>query len=188
MRKPTKSYLDAHAEQLTAWLTDQRQGGEGITYAQAVDRLAELDCKASLSRVCAWWQDRLQEQAEKQVLRNIATGHALCRKVETAFAENPAPELETLIALHRNLILQLSSTANADPDKIELVNRMMKPVLESVKVQLAERQTKVSEDKLKLLQEKAAKADQASGVMGSRELTEAEKIARMHELFGIAPK
>ena len=39
--------------------------------------------------------------------------------------------------------------------------------------------------KLKLLEQKAAQADQAKGILENPELSEADKKARMHELFGL---
>ena len=44
----------------------------------------------------------------------------------------------------------------------------------------------LDERKLKLLEAKAAQADKAKGILENRELSEAEKKSRMHELFGLA--
>jgi hypothetical protein len=54
------------------------------------------------------------------------------------------------------------------------------------KAQLDERKVKVSEGRLELLKAKAAQADNARGILSNKELTEQEKKARMHELFGLA--
>ncbi len=69
-------------------------------------------------------------QAQSQILRQLAEAGKRCREVEEALARDPAPELETLIKVHRVLILKLSSEAGANPELLKLVGILMKPVLE----------------------------------------------------------
>jgi hypothetical protein len=45
---------------------------------------------------------------------------------------------------------------------------------------------KVSERRMALLEKKAEQADQAKGIMADASTSEAEKQARMRELFGIS--
>lgn len=55
-----------------------------------------------------------------------------------------------------------------------------------IKAQLDERKVRVAEGRLTLLERKAQQADQAKGVMQDKALTEAQRAARMKEIFGIA--
>lgn len=54
------------------------------------------------------------------------------------------------------------------------------------KARFEERKIKVSERKLALLEQKAAQADAAKGVLENKELSEAQRIARMREVFGMS--
>jgi len=54
------------------------------------------------------------------------------------------------------------------------------------KAKFEERKVSVSERRVALLEQKAAQADKAKGVLEDKELTEEQKAARMRELFGIS--
>lgn len=158
-------------------------GGKTLAEAQAELKLAK--CDVSLGRLSEWWSSRQSAMWQESILKQITSGARQCREVEAAFAEAPAPEFDTLIKLHRVLILKLSTQGNADPELLELVNRMMKPVVQFARLQQLEQQNKIEERKLVLLEKKAAMADQAEAVAKS-DLTAEEKAARMREVFGIA--
>jgi hypothetical protein len=177
--KARPSKLDRFGERLEEWFL------AGKTLAQAQELLAAEGCAVSLGRLSEWWSSRQSVLLEDRLLGQIASGARQCREVEAQFAENPAPEFETLIRLHRVLILKLSTQGNAEPEMLELVNQMMKPVVQFARLQQVQAQIKLDERRVKLLEEKAKLADQAKGVMEDKALSEEERAARMRELFGM---
>jgi hypothetical protein len=128
MTKHKPSKLDAHAERLEEWFL------AGKTLKEAQEQLRLDGCAVSLGRLSAWWQGRQAARQEEELLRQIASGAAQHKAVEAEFARHPAPELETIIKLHRVLIMKLSTQANAEPDLLETLGRLMKPVLEFAKL------------------------------------------------------
>jgi len=141
MSKQRASKLDPHAERLEEWF------GAGVTLEEAQRRLRELGCAVSRSRLGDWWQARMQARQQEALLRQIATGARQHQEVLREFARHPAPELETIIALHRVLILKLSTQANADPRLIELVGQMMRPVMEHARLVEKRRELELAEQK-----------------------------------------
>ena len=90
-------------------------------------------------------------------------GAQQCEQVEKEFAENAAPDMETLLRLHRVLLLQLSTQASADPQLIKLVNQSMRTMLEYTQQQSREKlattlqdRREQSREKLVALQERRA--------------------------------
>jgi hypothetical protein len=67
---------------------------------------------------------------QEQLLEQIALGAQQCREVERQLSSCPAPELETIIKLHRVLILKFSAEAKAAPEMLKLVKDLMKPVMD----------------------------------------------------------
>jgi hypothetical protein len=140
--KDRPSKLDAFAEQLEQWFEL-----EHMTLAEAGARLHDAGCDVSLSRLSKWWMRRQGELIQDRILERIATGAQQCQEVEKQLAETPAPELDTLIKLHRVLIFRLSTEANANPELLELVDRLMKPVLGYYKLEDKRRETSLAERK-----------------------------------------
>lgn len=138
-QKPSK--LDGYAERLDEWFSG------GMTLDQAKEQLRLDGCSVSRSRLGEWWSARLQGKQEDALLRQIATGARQHQDVLQEFAKHPAPELETIIKLHRVLILKLSTQANADPDMLELLGRLMKPTMEFAKLQEKRRELELLEQK-----------------------------------------
>ena len=132
MSKEKKSKLDPFAERLTQWFTPKDKGGDGLTLEQAQEQLALDGCKISTGRLSTWWESQQQEQLQVKLLGQIASGAQQCRAVEKQFGSNPAPELETLIKLHRVLILQLSTQGNANPEFLKLADQLMRTAMEFV--------------------------------------------------------
>lgn len=178
--KPRQNKLDRYAEQLDGWL-----GVENITLDQAVEKLRDLGCSSSRSAVGAWWDRRRSAQMQERLLGQIASGSQQCREVEAALNRSGAPELETLIKLHRVLILKLSTEANVNPEMIELVGGMMKPVMEFAKLEAKKVDQALDERRVKIMEQKAAQADEAKQVTGS-DLTAEEKAMRMKQIFGMS--
>src|ERR1017187_2875325 len=86
--------------------------GEKKTLAEIQTWLKEEGCMVATSTLGAWLESARQRQLQARLLGQITSGARQCRDVEKQFGKNPAPELETLIKLHRVLILQLSTQGN----------------------------------------------------------------------------
>jgi len=67
--------------------------------------------------------------------------------VEEEFGNHPPPELETLIKLHRVIILQLSAQMNSNPDAVRWVTALMKPVMDWARLQEQRRERELAERK-----------------------------------------
>src|SRR3989442_1123746 len=117
MSKRKQSKLEEHVEQLDEWF-----GAEEITLAEARKRLGKLGCSVSLARLSEWRRARQWRRLRQQLLEQIAAGARHCEEVEREFGQNPPPELETLIKLHRVIILQLSAQTDAKPEAARLVS------------------------------------------------------------------
>ena len=131
--KTRKSKLDAYEEALDALLLPEREGGKNATLAIAQAQLADgqfgSPLKVSLSRLSAWWQARQSAREQQRVLDKITSGRQRCDEIESELQEHPAPELDTLIKLHKVLILHLSSQGVADPALLKLADNMLDRVI-----------------------------------------------------------
>lgn len=101
----------------------------------------------------------------------IAESALLCEEIEGQFDKNPPPELETLLKLHRVLILKFSLEANASQDLLRLVRDLMKPVMDWAQLQekrklreLAERKYHDQAEALKAAQAKEKQAGDAAAL------------------------
>jgi hypothetical protein len=156
MSKQKTSKLDPFAERLIAWFTPVDKGGDGFTLRQAQDELRKDGCSVSLQRLSEWWERQQAEMAEAALLQQIATGAELHRKVKTQFATDAPPELQTLIDLHRVLIMQLSAQAATNPKMLELADRSMRTVMDyfsgQTKAKLEDRKLNLSERRVVLME------------------------------------
>lgn len=183
MSKQRESKLDQHApalldmdvqkktlEEMLAWLRE-----EGVT------------CSAStLSR---WLESQRSRQLQEKLLAQIATGAEQCASVEKQFSKNAPPELETLIKLHRVLILQLTTQAQADPELLKLADQLTRTALEytsgKTKAAHKERELVLAEEKFQLefceqLLDQALR-EQAERIANSN-LSQSAKIAAMRKV------
>ena len=87
-----------------------------------------------------------ERQLEK-LLESLATAARHCQEVERAFGANPAPDLETLIQLHRFLIFQYSLEAPSNPEVLKEVRNLMKPVMDWAALQEKRKQRELAEQK-----------------------------------------
>ena len=177
--KAKVSKLDPYAERLQEWFL----GGKTLVEAQGL--LGADGCSVSLGRLSEWWSSRQSWIQGEQLIQQITSGANQCREVEAAFGAHPAPELETVIKLHRVLAMQFATRANVDPKMMEQAERATKMVLEFAKLLEKRRVTDLDERRVKLLEQKSALADAATGVMGDKALSEEQRAARMRELFGM---
>jgi len=182
--KRINSKLDAYAARLEQLLNPVDEGGAGMTLQKAQESLKEDGISVALSTLSQWWSARRGRMMEERLLDRIASGAAQCREVEAELADNPAPELKTLIGLHRVLILKLATEGNADAEKLELVNRMMREVQKYARLEQLQEQNRMEDRKLKLLERKAEQAEQAEGITKS-DLSAEEKAVKMREIFGL---
>jgi hypothetical protein len=129
MAKAKSSKLDPHAERLTEWFL------AGKTLAEARELLRQAGCAVSLSRLSVWWESRQAARAEEALLRRITSGAEQVRTVERAFGENPAPELATIIKLHRVLAMQFATAGSSSPALLEVSERATRMALEFAKLE-----------------------------------------------------
>lgn len=188
--KARESKLDPHAEQLIAWFTPKREGGEGLTYMQARNRLSEQGVDASINALFRWWHSYLQLQLRDRLLTDIASGAQFNRQLEKSLGDNPPPELQTLIKLIRTLVAQLAVNGSADQATLKLVGQLTSLVLEHDKSRanysLKEKDLEIKERRIVLLEQKAEQADAAKATLGDAALTEDEKQQRIRQIFGMA--
>lgn len=178
--KTRPSKLDAHAEQLREW------DAQNVPLGEMATRLKSAGCSVSLGRLSQFLADQRQAALQSRLLAQITTGSRACKEVEAQFAKTDAPELASLIKLHRVLIMQLATQASADPALIELVTGAMKPVLEFAKLELKGREFGLERDKwatqtcelfLKWF------ADQKARDIAESNASNADKIAQLRQTY-----
>lgn len=180
--KTRKSRLDQYADTLLA-MDNEKQ-----TLAQIQEWLKAEGCVISLGSLSDWLSGARQRRLQDQLLGQIASGAKQCAEVEKSFGKNPAPQLETLIKLHRVLILQLSTMGNADPMLLSLANDLLQTAMEYTsgltKAKFKERELKLAEEKFQLeFCEKIldqALRDQAERIANSN-LSQKDKIHAMRK-------
>ena len=118
------------------------------------------------------------------VLALIASGGLMNRKLDEAYAKNPAPAIERLVEVTKTLIQSLQIMGAADPEMLELANAMFKTALEYLKEQGKNEDRKLDREKYETeaaekMLDKAlrAKADE----LNASSLSQAAKIAEMRK-------
>jgi len=104
-------------------------------------------------------QEVALEEDREWLLAQIGEGARHCKEIEAEFGKNPAPELETLIKLHRVMVLQLSSEGKVGRETIGVVTALMRPVMEWARLQEKRKTRELAEEKhrAQVEAEKAAK-------------------------------
>ena len=186
MSKAKPSKLDQYAETLLA-MDDAKQ-----TLLEIQAWLKAEGVTVSLGRISEFLSAARSSRLQASLLAQIATGAQQCKAVERQFARNAAPELETLIKLHRVLILQLSTQGNANPEFLKLADQLMRTAMEFVSGQTKaahkERELNVTEAKFRRetceLFLKWSEDKQAREVAGSN-LSYTDKIEQLGQtMFG----
>src|ERR1039458_9262786 len=182
MSKHHASKLDQFAEPLLE-MDDQKK-----TIAEIQAWLKAEGVTVSTGRISGFLSALRQSRLEAQLLGRIASGARQVSAVEQQFGKNPAPELETLIKLHRVLILQLSTQGNANPEFLKLADQLMRTAMEFISGQTKaahkERELKLAEDKFQIefcemiLQQTVREAAER---IASSNLSQADKIAAMRQ-------
>jgi hypothetical protein len=187
MNKQKQSKLDPHAEALEEWLRPKERGGKGFTLEQAREQLRLDGTSVSCSRLSDWWSARQSQRMEEQLLAQISSGAQQCRDVEQSFGKNGGVGLETLIKLHRVLILKLATEGNMDSDKLELVNRMMREVQKFARLEQLGEQIALERDKFQFDAAKACLAalPELKAISNDKAISDSEKLQRVRlKLFG----
>jgi hypothetical protein len=186
--KARPSKLDDFADKLREWFTPKEQGGEALTLAQARNRLSELNCSVSVSRLGDWWEAKRAELLQEKMLADIASGAQFNRQLEKQLAANAPPELLTLMKLIKTLIAQLAVNGAADQDTLKLVGQLSSLVLEHDKsranYEIKKAELDLKERRVVLLEQKAALVDQAKQVVESKS-SPAEQMQRLRQIFGM---
>jgi len=181
MTKHRASKLDAVADELTEWFE-----AEHLTLDQARERLHEdHGIRVSRSRLSQWWARENERRMQQRLLERIATGARFCKQVRSKFSgASPAPDLDTLAGLIRVLVMQLSVRGQADPKTLEIVQRMMRMLIQHERARLKQQEIRIDQRRLELLERRAKQAEQAEEVAGS-ELSAEQKQERIKQIFGI---
>jgi hypothetical protein len=128
--------------------------------------------------------EALREHQE-HLLDQIAQGAELCREIERKLAEHPAPELETIIRLHRVLVLKLSVEAEGAPAMLKLTSDLMKPLMDWARLEEKRKEVALAEQKHRdQMEAQRAEREKASGDASKALSTETlQKIERELHLF-----
>jgi hypothetical protein len=130
-RKPRASKLDPFAEEIQGWFEEEK-----ITFTEAAQRLKTRGCSTSIDNLGRWWRRRRSNALEEQLLDQIEFAGDQCRKLDRAFRKSPAPVIDTLLKVHRVLVLKLNNQANADPKLIALASSAFKPLFEWTRIDM----------------------------------------------------
>ncbi len=97
---------------------------------------------------------------EEEVLARLAHGARYCQEVEQQLARFIGPELDTIMRLHRMIILKLSTQAEVKPELWDVLKDLMKPVMDWARLQEQQREREFAEKKYRD-QVEVEKADEA---------------------------
>ena len=179
MSKQQKSKLDQFAERLDEWF-----GVEKKTIAQVQEQLRLDGCSVSSGRLSEWWTAREKVFNTRQILGDITSGAEHCREIDSAFAKNPAPHLETVIKVFKVLIMQLATKGTAEPEFLKLADQLSRTAIEFIsgqtKAAFKERELTIEEQKFA-----ESKKDEQTKALEFC-LEEAKKFSAVQELFRAA--
>lgn len=125
--RPEAFEQNLSAEQLSllyAWCA------RGYNVAKS-NALQEWGLNVSVKALCRWFH----KDDDLKILSFIAGGAQMSQKIESAYQENPAPAIETLVKVSRTLVMQLQVQGATDPEKLEMANALFKNVLDFLKLQ-----------------------------------------------------
>jgi DNA-binding phage protein len=182
--KSRPSKLDRFAAQLAELDAEKK------TLSDICEWLAAEGCKASPSSVSVYLERLRSERRQAALLTQIASGSRQSADVEKQFSKNPAPALDTIIKLHRVMIMQLATKSVDNPELIEVTNALTKTVMDFVsgqaKAEIEKQKLSQGERKIVLLEKKAAQADATATVLADAQLTPAQREQRIKEIYGRA--
>ena len=174
MSKQKASKLDQYAETLLE-MDDQKK-----TLVEIQTWLKAEGVTASTGRLSEFLESLRSSRRETILLSQITSGARQTAEVEAAFQKNPAAELETLVKLHRVLILNLTTKGVANPEFLKLADQMTNTVLSffSAKTKGAHKEREVT-----LAEAKAAEAKKTDGQKALEYCLAESKGTPAEELF-----
>jgi hypothetical protein len=160
--------LDQHAEELDCWFRE-----EDLTLSEACKRLSALGCSTSIASLSRWRRDRHWDCLRRELLEQIGAGANHCRQVELEFGTHAPPELETLIKVHRMLVLKLSAQTDTNPDAVRQITALMKPVMDWARLLEQRKERELAEQKYRdqLAAQKAEREREQKAGSGETGLT-----------------
>ena len=120
------------------------------------------------------------EEVQSRLLDRMAQGAKLCRQVEALLRREPGPELETILALHRVLVLKLSAESQGAPELLALANTLMKPLMDWARLEESRKERELAEQKHRdqMAAQKAEKEKEQPGPCQALRPETLEKIER----------
>ena len=186
MPKKIASQLDRYAEALQ----EMELAVPPKTLAEMQAWLVQEGINVTQSTISRFLESARSSRLQAKLLAQISSGAKQCAAVEKQFGKNPAPELETLIKLHRVLILNLTTQGNVDPELLKLADQLTRTALEytSGKTKAAQK-----ERELVLAEEKAQKdtcefflkwfSDKRAQEIATSSMSNADKIATLRKEY-----
>jgi len=189
--KARATKLQEHAEQLASWFRESPP----VTLAEARARLQRLHgLSVSESRLSTWWSEqetrRAIQQAQDTVLSSIARGAQLNRTITSAQAKDAPPEMLTIIGLLKTMILQLSVNAADNPELLEMLPALMRPVVDWLKIQQAGQALSLQRDRFQFSAAESCLAHlpMLKSIAADSSLDSSAKVEAIRQrLFGPAP-
>jgi lipopolysaccharide biosynthesis regulator YciM len=139
-KNPNK--LDPFEAQLTRWLTKPVHGGEGLSFAAASERLAELGLHTktgkplSKGQIQAWWAPRAKEMEGRRALSEY-----LIEAREQAESASRAPGMSGMLFLQAGLVqigalvMKLTEAGQTDPATVEGIKSLFASLVAGVREQ-----------------------------------------------------
>jgi DNA-binding phage protein len=178
--KSRPSKLDQFAAQLADLDAEKK------TLPEICEWLASEGCRVSPSSVSVYLERLRSARREAAILSQITNGARQSADVEKQFSKNPAPQLDTIIKLHRVMIMQLATQSVDNPELIQITNNLTKTVMDFVsgqtKAEIEKQKLSQGERKIAILEKKAAQLDQVKGVVESQ-LSPEEQKQRLKEIL-----
>lgn len=172
MSKPKNPLLqmpESHQARLAEWLLG------GMPYHEAnllVEKEFGVKAVSTFGRYVSFWQEVCTPMLLQRRKRMAGTAEERAKEAE----KNPAQfDKATLDALQQKAYELAESPTSSAKDVKAILSLLLKAKDQSLE-----------ERRLKILEAEAAKAQQAKEVLENKELTEAQRAARMREVFGIS--
>lgn len=164
-----KSMPQEWQDDLCTWLAV-----ENVTYSEARKRLIEkYEVKTSLASLSDYYSTVA-----------VPWKYAQARGLADEFAKLQSGEFdEAALKRLQQLLFEVTVSNRVD---LKAVKTLAKIVGDSHKLNLAQERLELDRRKVKLLEAKAAQADQVAGVAGDKSLSAQEKERRIKAVFGIA--
>jgi hypothetical protein len=149
-------------------------------------RQTNHSCIASVTSIAALEPDlETARGCQEQLLNQIEQGAKHCQEIEAQLRTHPAPGLETIIKLYRVLVLKLSAELQARPEKLALINSLIKPVLDWERLEEKRKDRELEQQKYRdqLAAKEAERTKNQAGQDGALQPKTLERIEHELNLF-----